>query len=536
MRRIPFSSLPSFSRLFSDYVEQPDQLKPFFDGNFREEPDRLARANAAASAHPDRKPLAHLLRKQAREWGIEENSEPLIHKLEHPDAVAVVTGQQLGLFGGPLYTLYKTLTTIQLAARMEAEMGRSVVPVFWLEGEDHDFEEIAWCGLFDGDTPRTIICPEDEAQIGRAIGRRTLPQSITATLDELEGLLQPTEFRNDVMHMLRDAYIPGSTFLAAFVQVMQAMTGPGRILFVSPDDPDLKRLGDHVFEHEINDWQGSHERLESVSASLSSTWHAQVTSAPTNLFLHRENGRQAVDAGEQGLTLRDGTPLTEAELLDLLAREPGSFSPNVVLRPLLQDAVLPTAAYVAGPGEVAYFAQFKPLYAWAHIPMPIIYPRASVTLLERRIEKILDRYELDIPDLEDQLERLFRKVVLDKMDVDLDEAFASAGTHFHEAVNAIKPVIEQVDASLVKSAEAMRAQFMKEWSGLKNRLVKSERSRHEIVKDQLERATQSLVPDGKLQERFVSPIYYMNKYGPDFTQRLLDELELDTETHQVLSI
>ncbi|MEQ9104605.1 MAG: bacillithiol biosynthesis cysteine-adding enzyme BshC [Rhodothermales bacterium] len=536
MRRIPFSSFQSFSRLFSDYVHEPDKLESFFNGDFRLAADRAARAEAAASAHPDRKPLTHLLRKQAREWGILDASEPLILKLENPESVAVVTGQQLGLFGGPLYTLYKTLTTIQLASRMELETGRPVVPVFWLEGEDHDFEEIAWCGLFEGDTPKTITCPDDETQNGRAIGRRTLPEGIVGTLDELEGLLQPTEFRDDVMRLLREAYVPGRTFLSAFVQVMQAMTGTGRILFVSPDDPDLKRLGEQVFEHEINDWRGSHERLETVSSSLSTSWHAQVTSSPTNLFLHREDGRVAVDAGDQGLELRDGTPITEADLLDLLSRDPGSFSPNVVLRPLLQDAVLPTAAYVAGPGEVAYFAQFKPLYTWAHIPMPIIFPRASVSLVERRIEKVLDRYSLDVPDLEDQLDRLFRRVVLDNMDVDLDEVFSSAGKHLHEAVNAIKPVIEQMDPSLVKSAEAMRAQFMKEWSGLKNRLVKAERSRQDIVRDQLERAILSLVPDGTLQERFVSPVYFMNKYGPGFTQRLLDELELDTETHQVLSI
>jgi bacillithiol biosynthesis cysteine-adding enzyme BshC len=536
LRRIPFSSFQSFSRLYRDYVHEPDKLESYFDGNFRLAEDRAARAEAAAHAHPDRKPLTRLLRKQAQEWDAADDSEPLIRKLEQPDSVAVVTGQQLGLFGGPLYTLYKTLTTIQLASRMERETGRPVVPVFWLEGEDHDFEEIAWCGLFDGDEPRTIACPDDASQQGRAIGRRTLPDGIRSTLDELESLLQPTDFRDDVMRLLREAYVPGRTFLSAFVNVMQTMVGSGRILFISPDDPELKRLGEQVFEHEINDWRGSHDRLEAVSQDLSASWHAQVTASPTNLFLHREDGRMAVDAGEKGLELRNGTPITEADLLDLLSRDPGSFSPNVVLRPLLQDAVLPTAAYVAGPGEVAYFAQFKPLYDWAHIPMPIIYPRASVTLVERRIEKILDRYSLDVPDFEDQLDRLFRKVVLDNMDVDLDDVFSSAGAHIHEAVNAIKPVIQQMDPSLVKSAEAMRAQFMKEWSSLKNRLVKAERSRQDIVRDQLERAALALVPDGTLQERFVSPVYFMNKYGPDFPQRLLDELELDTETHQVLSI
>lgn len=536
MRRLPFSSFESFSSLFCDYAEHPEQLSPFFQADFRDHAARADRAQAAAQAHPKRAPLVGILREQAASWDMAEEAEPLIQKLSNPESVAVVTGQQLGLFGGPLYTLYKTISTIQLAKQMEQETGRPCVPVFWLEAEDHDLEEISWCGTYDGDTPVRIGYEGSQDQKGRATGRMTITGEISETLSRLEDSLQPTDFRNDLIALLKRAYAPGRTLLDAFVETMNNMLGKDRILFISPDDPAVKRLGDSVFEHEINDWQGSLDRLEATSKVLKDTWHAQVTASPTNIFLHTDDGRQAVHAGPAGMVLRDGTPITEAELLQKLASDPGSFSPNVVLRPLLQDAVLPTAAYVAGPGEVAYFAQFKDLYEWAHIPMPIIYPRASVTLVEKRIEKLLDRYSLDIPDLEDQLDRLFRKTVIENMEVDLDEVFSSAAAHIHTAVNAVKPVVESVDKSLVKTTEATRAQFMKEWAQLKNRVVKSERSQQDTVREQLARAGHALVPNGTLQERFVSPVFWMNKYGLDFARRLLDDLDLDTASHQIHSV
>ncbi len=536
MRRVPYSSFESFSALFQDFIARPDALTEWFGGDFRDAAFRKERVDAVLSAPRDRASLAAVLRRQARDFDIDASSEPLIAKLEQSSATAVVTGQQLGLFGGPLYTLFKTLSAIQVAAQMEVETGHACVPVFWLEGEDHDFEEISWAGLLDGDDPvRVEYAPPSEGA-GGATGRMVLDVSITDALDRVEELLQPTDFKPALMEALRSAWVPGRRLLHAFVAFMDQLIGPGRVIFISPDDAELKALGAHVFEHEINDWAGSLARLEGTSAALAERWHAQVAPSATNLFLHTESGRQGVKVQEGALVLPDGRPVTEAELMDRLASNPGSFSPNVVLRPLLQDAVLPTVAYVAGPGEIAYFAQLRSLYQWAHIPMPIIWPRAGVTLVEGRIDKILQRYALDIPDFEDQLERLFRRVVVANMDVDLDDAFSEAGKHIHEAVNAIKPVILGVDKSLVGATEATRASFMKEWNKLKQRVVKAERSKQDVVCGHLGRAKANLVPEGALQERFLSPIYYLNKYGMDLSDRLLETLSTDTGTHQVVSL
>ncbi len=536
MRRVPYSSFDSFSSLFQDFISGPEALADYFGGDFRDAAFRKARVDAVVSAPRDRAALAAVLRRQAGNWGLESGSESLIAKLEQPDATAVVTGQQLGLFGGPLYTLFKTLSAIQIAAQMEAESGQPCVPVFWLEGEDHDFEEIAWAGLLDGDDPVRVAYSPAEADVGSATGRMLLDASITHALDRVDDILQPTDFKPALMAALRRAWVPGRPLLHAFVAFMDQIVGAGRVVFISPDDAELKALGSHVFEHEINDWAGSLARLEDTSSALAEHWHAQVTPSATNLFLHTESGRVSVKIQDGTLVLSDGRPVTEAELTDRLASDPGSFSPNVVLRPLLQDAVLPTVAYVAGPGEVAYFAQLRRLYEWAHIPMPIIWPRAGVTLLEGRIDKILQRYALDIPDFEDQLERLFRRVVVANMDVDLDDAFSEAGKHIHEAVNAIKPVITGVDKSLVGASEATRASFMKEWNKLKQRVVKAERSQQDVVCGHLRRAQANLVPGGALQERFISPIYFLNKYGMDLSSRLLETLSTETDAHQVVPL
>lgn len=537
MSRLSFSSLASFSRLFRDYTESPADLAPFFNGDYRDPAALAASCAGAARTHQDRTALIEAMRRQADALGVADASGHLIGKLADPASSAVVTGQQLGLLGGPLYTAYKALSTIQLAEKLEQETGAPVVPVFWLEGEDHDFEEIASAGFLDGDDAMSVsYAPADDSEAGTAVGRMTVSESIGAVLEELERILPPTDFRDGLMDVIRSAYAPGTSMIKAFVAMMEYILGPGRIAYVSPDDEGLKAVVAPLFRKELEDFATSSDRLKEASGRLEGTWHAQVQTAPTNLFLHGDGRRTAIDAVDGGFRTRDGEELSLEQALARLDDDPGSFSPNVVMRPLMQDWLLPTAVYVAGPGEVAYFAQFKGLYDWAGLHMPIIYPRASLTLMERRIGKILEKNGLEMPAFEQQVDKLFREMVLENMETDLDEAFKEASTGIHQAINQIKPVIEGVDRSLVKSAEATRAAFMKEWNQLKGKLLKSEKQQHDVLRGQLERASSALFPMGIPQERFFSPVYFLNKYGPDFFSGMTERMDLDTSEHQILDI
>ncbi|NNF02972.1 MAG: bacillithiol biosynthesis cysteine-adding enzyme BshC [Rhodothermales bacterium] len=537
MTRIPFSSFESFSRLFRDYTGSFDSLAGFFAWDYRSDDDLRSAAKEAASAPRNRSVLCAAVRRQAERFGIAEESDQLITRLEDENAVAVVTGQQLGLFGGPMYTLYKTLTAVRLADRITKLTDRPAVPVFWLEGEDHDFAEVASLALLDRDEPVRVRYERPGSdEIRTAVGRLELDESVRDAVDRISGILPDSEFSPELIEVLRSAYRPGRGMMEAFVEVVSAWIGPGKVLFLSPDDTEIKRLARDVFLREIEDHEESARRLADVSRRLEESYHAQVTSTHVNLFIHGDE-RRAVEVRGNGFGLHGSDrTMSQEELVALVDDDPDALSPNVVLRPLMQDAVLPTAAYVAGPGEVAYFAQFKPLYEWAGIPMPVIYPRASVTLLERRIGKVLDEHELNVSDFDDQVERLFRRVVVDEMDVDLEEQFKTHSSAIHEAVNGIKPVIEEVDRSLVRSAEATRAAFMKEWSKLKDKVVRAEKDRHDIVREQLERAAASLFPFGTLQERVLSPLFFMSKYGPDLAERILSEIDLDTREHQVIDL
>ncbi|WP_456428386.1 bacillithiol biosynthesis cysteine-adding enzyme BshC [Rhodocaloribacter sp.] len=540
VRRVPLTAMRAFPALFEQYCADYDALAEYYAGDFRSAGAR-AEAAARAAAHPrDRDALVEVLLDQNARWGLDEATRANIEALRDPEAVAVVTGQQVGLLTGPLYTPYKTITAIQLARRLREETGRPVVPVFWLEGEDHDFDEVAGVRLLHRNEPVEVRyaghTPPEGGNLG-PVGRLVLTERITDVLDAVEERLAPSDFKAGLMAKVRDAYHPGTTLLDAFARLMRAFFPDEGLVFLSPDDRRLKRLTAPLFRREIEDYGTALERFEAVSARLAERFHAQVHVRPTNLFLLEAGRRYAVDAEGDRFRLR-GTAhlLTKDALLDRLRRHPECFSANVVLRPLMQDTLLPTAAYVAGPGEVSYFAQFKPMYAWAGLPMPVIYPRASVTLVEPKVKKVLDRHPVDVPDFGEEHDRLFRRVVLDEMEVDIEAAFRASARHLHEAVNTFKPVVEQVDRSLGKAAEAARVALMKEFTRLKERAVKAEKRHHDTLRAQLDKAQANLFPDGKLQERVVSPLYFLNKYSLDLLENLLVTLSLDTTEHQIVEL
>jgi uncharacterized protein YllA (UPF0747 family) len=202
----------------------------------------------------------------------------------------------------------------------------------------------------------------------------------------------------------------------------------------------------------------------------------------------------------------------------------------------MQDALLPTAAYVAGPGEVSYFAQYRKVYEWAGLTMPLIHPRASVSLVEGKVQSVLDAFDLDVSDLTGDVEHLFQTIVVDLMEVDVDAVFGDALAQIHGAINDLKPAVEEVDRTLGKSAEAARAAIAQEMSELKQRVVRAEKRQHDEVRAKLDKARVNLVPDGGLQERRINVHYFLNKYSPAMIDDLRRVLSTDTSEHQVVQL
>lgn len=543
---LPHAALGA-SALFRSYTSgDPDALR-FYRWNPWRAEDRAEAAQIAADRAQHRDAVAGVLAEQNAAWGADEDVLALVDRLRQPDAVAVVTGQQLGLFAGPLYTAYKALSAVRLAERLEAETGRPAVPVFWLADEDHDFAEIQRTVVTEGPDVRFVTYDDGRAPDANRgpVGRLPLdPDTLAEAFRQLEGALPPGPFREEAVRLAREAYVPGRPMRDAFAHLFRAIV-PG-IVMMSADDVRLKRLAAPLFRTEVEGWSRTYADLEARSGDLEAAgFHAQVGPSPVNLFWIGDDGRRLpIDpaghpsdaAGERFEFRGTGRTVTAEELLAELEASPERFSPNVVLRPLVQDVLLPTAAYVAGPGEAAYFAQLGPVYERFDVPMPTIEPRLSLTVVEPRIAKVLDRYDLGVPDLSGDLQPIWRRLSLDASTVDLDGAFAEARARAEALLADLDAVATTVDTSLGSAVGAARAAVEKALGRLETKTVRVEKRHHETIRQRLERAQAALWPAGSLQERAVSPLDLVAQHGPGALRTLAGAVPLDASVHHIVRL
>jgi bacillithiol synthase len=532
-RRVPYGQMGGFSALFTRYAEGDPDALAFYAHDWRSPEARAEAARRAAALPRDRHTLADVLLEQNEAWGnLDAGTLGHIAALRDPEGAAVVTGQQLGLFGGPLYTVYKAVTTVQLARRLAEETGRPVAPVFWLAGEDHDWEEVRAAVVSGPEGPRRIELPAGEGR--QPVGRRVLGEEVGPALAALaEAGALPGG--------LAEAYREGASHAEAFGRWMAHLFAGTGLVLCSPDDPRLKALATPLFRREIEAPDAALDALLAAGGALSASgFHQQVTPLPGNLFLMEPEGRFTLDPEGDGFTLRGlGGHLSRADLLDRLAQDPGAFSPNVVLRPLLEATLLPSAAYVAGPGEAAYYAQLRGVYEASGVPMPVIYPRASATLVDGRTLRILDRYGLAVEAFaggRETLDALHRRLALEASAHDVPGAFAEAEARIAAALDALRPVVEGADPTLARSAASTRAVLLRRLAALQEKTVRAEKRTHVGIRRDLDRAGAWLAPFGTPQERVLSPVAALRAAGPYLAAQLIEALSLDTSAHQVVQV
>lgn len=546
VRPLPHGALGA-SALFRTYTAgEPDALR-FYRWSPWGAEDRAEAARIAAEGARHRDAVADVLAEQNAAWRSADGVQAHVERLRQPESVAVVTGQQLGLFAGPLYTVFKAVSAVRLAERLEAETGRPAVPVFWLADEDHDFAEIRRAVFADGPDVRFVTYDDGrrpDANRG-PVGQMVLDEAALAdALRQLEAALPAGPHRADALRLAREAYVPGRTMRDAFAHLLRALVPD--VVLMSADDARLKRLAAPLVRQELEEWARTHADLEGRSGALEAAgFHAQVAPSPVNLFWIADDGRRLpIDpAGHPSAPAGEAFELRGTDqrfsLADLLARveaEPERFSPNVVLRPLVQDTLLPTAAYVAGPGEAAYFAQLGPVYERFGVPMPAIEPRLSLTAVEPGVAKTLDRYGLGVADVSGDLQPLWRRLALDASDVDLDGAFADARRRAEAALADLEAVVTRVDASLDAAAGAARARVEGALGRLETKTVRVEKRHHDVLRQRLERAQALLWPAGALQERTLSPLHAVALHGVGGPAALARAVPLDASVHHTVRL
>ncbi len=532
----------AFSSLFVDYVNDFGNVQQFYGGDFRDEAHWKSLLKKVSERSIDRSSLVQILGDQNRNFHCGVRTLANIDALLNDNTVAIVTGQQVGLFTGPLYTIFKTLTTLKLVESLaERHPDYNFVPVFWLEGEDHDYEEVNSIKILSAandvqEFRHELKRPADDQNLG-AVGKIEFDETIESIFVNLDQSLIQTEFKPKVLELFRMAYQKGMTFNRAFAHLMNVLLENSGLIFLDPNDKDVKKLLAPIFQRELAETPKFCKLVIDQSAELEKQYHAQVKPKSLNLFFFHHGGRYLLESRPDGYSLK-GTRqhLTREFVTDAARNTPELFSSNVVLRPICQDWLLPTIAYVAGPSEVAYFGQLKTLYAAAEIPMPIIYPRASATIIEEKADRVLERFSVSVLDLFRDVEMVREKVAADVSEVNLEEVFGGTSLSMHEALEGISSVLQRIDPTLLGALENVSKKTAANLDGLKERAVAAQMRQHEVSLRQIDKVTNLVFPQSNFQERELNVLYFLNKYGLEFLRWLYGELKIDYFKHQMIKL
>lgn len=533
---VPYTELPHCSRLFTDYLYDFPRVSEFYPYDpFEEESFRRA-AGSLRYEDRQRQAVTDVLREQNQRFSAGEATQENLRRLAQPGCCAVVTGQQTGLFTGPAFAFYKALTAIKLA-RTLTERGLEAVPVFWLATEDHDLAEVNHCYVQDrsGNPQRLEYVGEPPAQ-DAPVGAVRLADTIQDSLHALAESLPDSSARAEVMDALADCYRPGEGLGSAFGRLLARIFKPFGVIFVDPMDERLHALSAPVFQTAVQAAGPLGEAIMAQSQRLGeSGYHAQVrvTENFTLLFLLSEGRRQTLRLRDGRFALPEGESYSPEELLARLAKQPLALSPNVLLRPVMQDFLLPTVAYVGGPSELAYFAQTAPVYDRILGRMPVVVPRASLTLLEPPIQRLLQKYGLTLREVCSGKQLLREKMAARFLPPDLTAVFQSATAGLTESLDALQTALAKLDPTLADAAANSGRKMHYQLSTLERKAAQSAQNRTEQVERDATRLENALYPQKSLQERVYSGISYLARYGPSLLEQIYSRISTQCRNHQV---
>ncbi len=539
---IEYSDLPGFQNLFLDYINEFENVKEFYSKNFRDDKDFLKTFSKLEEyERPHKKEIAKIIANQYSNFKISKQTTSHIKALELRNTFAIVTGQQVSLFGGPMYTLYKTITAIKLSNLLnEKYSDYNFVPIFWMETDDHDFNEVASVSTIDKDNKFTTFTYDDglEEEVNRgSVGNIIFNQNINSILDDLDNSLRDNEFKDEIITLLKDCYQESTTFKEAFKKLLFNLFDEYGLIIFDPQDSAVKDLLLPIFEKEITSFATHTTTNVLRSAELEEVYHAQVKVKPINLFYSDETGRHLIEPTEKGFRFKGKRKkLNEEELLNLLYFDPTAFSPNVLLRPICQDYLFPTVAYVGGPSEISYFAQVIPNYSFFDIVSPILFPRSSATIMEMRQLATMERYNLSLSDFTCGENILIEKVIKQISEFNFDELFAKSELDIKTTLDELKNNLLTVDKALEQPIEKSIARIEQTILMLKEKSRNAEEQKHQTVVNQIRKIRNTIFPNNTLQEREISFIYFAHKYGIDIVKWIMSELKTNKIEHQILEV
>jgi len=528
-----------YNQLYQDYLIDPPKLAPFLPDYKTCNWSRCAQIIAAPSE----------LHAQVKKYLIEQNSDLrsdrahyYLDQLQHPRCVMVVTGQQLGLLASPLYTIYKSLTTIKLVERLNGICPEAIfIPVFWLESEDHDYDEVNHFGLWDNEfNPQQLIYG------GSSRGKVSLRHyqmgaEITQLLDNLKSSILPTEFTPELLSSITEIFKPGQNWVYAARLFLKYLFEDMGLLFFQPGDKKIKKLSSSFFDLLLEKSADTTRIFADTSDDLLGRGYAnQVPVIPGKTFIHFENEsgqREHLYSDSDGFYLKDSARrFSKEQAKKLINRFPDRVSSSVISRPLLQSWLLPVVAYVAGPAEIAYWAQLGNLFNSLNLRMPVVYPRITATLIEPKIARFIQKHQPDIEHIVLRKTDFLHDYFKTTWKVSGNDPIQNLRVLLSEKSEDIRKYIQNLDPTLLGVSEKVFQRISDQIDLLQDKMIKAREQKESQLTSHLEQIHQAIFPDQQPQERYISIIYFLNKFGPGITGKISAGLQVETFQHQVVNL
>ena len=529
----PCSDL-GYSRIYLDFLAGKSSATRFYlAGSLEEVADQLD------SRDYPRQQMVGILRKQNSRYNASAETFVNIDKLADPRAVCVVSGQQAGLLGGPLLTLLKALAVVKAARHYSEQLDRPVIPVFWIAGDDHDFEEANHTFLLDrqGGIKRIAYEAAPEPPVPVSSVQFSDQAELERLLGEVKEILGQSDFTPDLYDLLERAYSSKDTFVTAFGQFLAGLTQDLGLVLFSPGDPEAKQLATPLFEQFIKRQDQMHDELVSTNKEISAAgYHIQVEKSDDSSHLFCDlNGRLPIRRVDGGFAVGDLT-FSSDELIARLKSSPDLFSPDVMTRPVLQSYLFPVLSQKGGPAEIAYLAQLNPLFDLFDLPAPAHKARPSMTILETRIKGHMDEMEIAYKDLCGDIEQVINRVLSrtfpENLEHDLNQLRESIAEQYHRFADealVFDPGLKEFSKHKFGKIDFALKEFeAKVWSAHKK---KSKDTRNRIY-----RIGASLYPDRTMQERVLNISYFVSRYGTGVIKYIYDHLDSEQTSHQMLSM
>lgn len=538
---VPFSEIPHQSRLFIEYQRDPLSLKKYYP-------------NAAASTcdigkyipevlsnfTTDRNQLCDALLEINAGFGAHGRTLENIELLRDADTVAVVTGQQAGLFTGPLYTIYKALSAIREAECL-SEQGFKAIPVFWVATEDHDFEEVSKTfGIgSDGELIESKTEPT-HCYENLPVGYIKLDETIRPVIKNLIESFRPTAFTDELKCLLEKTWRPDDYLGDSFAKLLMRLLGDRGLVILCPLNGKLKKLAAPLYVNAILKSAEIVEALRRRSDELVAEGYAAQVYVAEDYFplfwQSSNNTRNALKKTARGTYVKkDGSrEFTLDEMAELAAENPDHFSPSVVLRSVVQDFILPTVCYFGGAAEIAYFAQGSEVYRILGRPVTPIFHRQSFTIVESKHAKALNKYELVFADLFNGYDSLLPDIVEKYLNVDAGKIFADVEEQMNTQLNRLDQNLSHIDGSLADTLAKRRRKIIYHIGSMRHKFHNVQLRKDEVIRRQLDAMFTSLLPNRYLQERTLNVSYFINRYGLNFIDWVYESIDLEDKSHRVV--